>query len=130
MADPFLDGEGEIERAEHISPRKSGDNIQAKRVANYVWDGADWQRMTQPGGSSGGSTPLATYTFIQKDLSDSTYKYYGYADANTTAAWAIKRVTRSTNLAEFVKGTTGYTAAWTARNDGVTHTYSDIWTTF
>lgn len=53
MPDPFTDGEGELQRAEHISPRKTGDNIQAKRTANYVWDGANWQRMTQPGGSSG-----------------------------------------------------------------------------
>ena len=79
---------------------------------------------------SGGTSPLNAYSYIQKDTSDSTYKYYGYADGNTAGAWAIKRITISTNLAEYVKGTTGYTAAWTARDDGSTHTYADLWTTF
>ncbi len=133
MADPFTDGEGELQRAEHISPRKTGDNISAKRVATYVWNSStlEWERMTQPGGSSSSSgTPLDTYTYIQKDTTDTVYKYYGYADGNTAGAWAIKRITISTNLAEYVKGTTGYTAAWTARDDGSTHTYADLWTTF
>jgi len=53
MADPFTDGEGELQRAEHISPRKTGDNISAKRVATYVWNSttSEWERMTQPGGT-------------------------------------------------------------------------------
>ena len=85
---------------------------------------------TIPVSVSGGTSPLNAYSYIQKDTSDSTYKYYGYADGNTAGAWAIKRITISTNLAEYVKGTTGYTAAWTARDDGSTHTYADLWTTF
>lgn len=30
--------------AEHIGPEETGDNIGAKRVASYGWDGANWQR--------------------------------------------------------------------------------------
>jgi len=35
-------------RAEHISPDDTGDNISGKRVANYKWDGANWQRDLTP----------------------------------------------------------------------------------
>lgn len=38
----------EITGAEHISPEHTGDNISAKRVANYTWN-ADtnvWERMS------------------------------------------------------------------------------------
>lgn len=76
---------------------------------------------------SGGSTPLAVYTYIQKDTSGATYKYYGYADANTAGGWAIKRITIATNLAEYIKGTTDYTTNWAGRA-GLT--YADIWSTF
>jgi hypothetical protein len=39
-----------IVKAEHIGPDDTGDNIQAKRVANYVVgaDGITWQRMKDP----------------------------------------------------------------------------------
>lgn len=36
----------EITGAEHISPEHTGDNISAKRAANYVWDGANWVRQS------------------------------------------------------------------------------------
>lgn len=45
MADPRT---GNIERAtaeaEHIGPAYTGDNISAKKVANYLWDGSEWSR--------------------------------------------------------------------------------------
>lgn len=72
-------------------------------------------------------TPLSTYTYIQKDTSGGTYKYYGYADANTAGAWAIKRITIASNLAEYVSGSSGYSTAWTNR---VSQTYQDIWAAF
>lgn len=53
MADPHT---GNIERAtaeaEHISPSYTGDNISAKKVAGYIWDGNNWVR------ASGGLLPL------------------------------------------------------------------------
>lgn len=33
-----------IAKAEHVGPLDTGDNIEAKRVVNYGWDGSDWQR--------------------------------------------------------------------------------------
>ena len=33
-----------ITKAEHISPGDTGDNIHAKRVAAYGWDGSGWGR--------------------------------------------------------------------------------------
>lgn len=40
-----------ITQAEHIGPLDTGDNIEAKRVANYAVgpDGTTWARMAQPG---------------------------------------------------------------------------------
>lgn len=37
-----------ITAAEHIGPNDTGDNIEAKRVANYGFDGANWQRTPTP----------------------------------------------------------------------------------
>lgn len=39
----------EITGAEHISPEATGDNISAKRVANYVWNDGNsaWERMSR-----------------------------------------------------------------------------------
>jgi hypothetical protein len=34
-----------LTKAEHIGPDDTGDNINAKRVANYAFDGASWQRV-------------------------------------------------------------------------------------
>ena len=83
MPDPFTDGEDELQRAEHISPRKTGDNISAKRVATYVWNSttSEWERMTQPGG--GGvdfdyidiqqtSATVETYVYKQGGVSGTT----------------------------------------------------------
>jgi hypothetical protein len=41
-------GEQEIANREHISPSKTGDNIAAKRVVGYVWNGTNWQRPPSP----------------------------------------------------------------------------------
>lgn len=43
-----------ITKAEHIGPNDTGDNIEAKRSANYIWDGSGWIRQTPA--ASGGST--------------------------------------------------------------------------
>ena len=44
------------DNAEHIGLEQTGDNIEAKRVANYVWTGTAWERMAQPGGSDGATS--------------------------------------------------------------------------
>lgn len=70
MATPFTDGIEEVTRAEHISPRKSGDNIQAKRVALYTWNPAlgangEWERVT-----SGGSSTSSSVTSVDDSASN------------------------------------------------------------
>ena len=37
-------GEQEIANREHIAPQKTGDNIAAKKVASYSFDGTNWVR--------------------------------------------------------------------------------------
>lgn len=41
MSDGWHKGQQEIAQAEHISYDKTGDNIDAKKVANYEWDTAN-----------------------------------------------------------------------------------------
>lgn len=48
---PNLPGQEEIARNEHIGPGLTGDNIDAKRVASYVWNGTSWQVATTPAAS-------------------------------------------------------------------------------
>lgn len=38
-----------IENAEHIDPATTGDNIAAKKVAPYVWNGSTWVRAPSSG---------------------------------------------------------------------------------
>lgn len=42
-------------RSEHIGPEDTGDNISAKKVANYIWDGAAWIRQTASAGGGSGT---------------------------------------------------------------------------
>ena len=86
MPDPFTDGEGELQRAEHISPRKTGDNIAAKRVATYVWNSttSEWERMTQPGGSSS-SPEYIKLAGSDANERDSTF----YGDGITSGVMAV-----------------------------------------
>lgn len=48
MASPFSDKSVSLAQAEHISPVKTGDNIAAKKVANYVWNSetSEWERQS------------------------------------------------------------------------------------
>lgn len=37
-----------LDQAEHIGPLATGDNIEAKRVAGYTWNGTTWVRPPTP----------------------------------------------------------------------------------
>jgi hypothetical protein len=70
-----------------------------------------------------GGNATALYTYVQKDTDGTTYKYYGYMKSD--GGWYIKRITISTNLAEFVTGASDYSTNWTGRA-GLSYTpYSD-----
>lgn len=47
-----------ITKAEHIGPDDTGDNIEAKRVAVYEWNGTNWER------SGGGSSSSSSVTSV------------------------------------------------------------------
>ena len=73
-----------INRGEHIE-----ENIQAKRVANYEWDGANWQR------AGWGGDSLTT----QIDQSGTT-TYVGETtpgNATSAATWRITKIDTSAN---------------------------------
>lgn len=71
MTEPYSQGSESITQAEHISPVKTGDNIQAKRVVPYAWDGTSW-----------GRTPLPFIT--------ASYDFISQAQASTTDTWTFK----------------------------------------
>ena len=58
MPNPYTQGSDSIYQAEHISPVNTGDNIEAKKVANYIWDtnSSTWTRQTVSSGGGGAVT--------------------------------------------------------------------------
>jgi hypothetical protein len=61
-----------ITNAEHIGPADTGDNIEAKRVALYMWDGTNWQRFPVNGGGYLGSTTRANVSDQNTTITAST----------------------------------------------------------
>ena len=110
MADPRT---GNIERAtaeaEHIGPDYTGDNITAKKVANYVWGGTEWERQSPDisglsviDTNNSTSTPLAggaTFTGTATDVTDYNSVYVqAYSDvASATVGIKIQSSTDGTN---------------------------------
>lgn len=87
--------------AEHIGPTETGDNIDAKRVAVYFWNGSSWERSM--GGTPQPSTPTVT------SVDDSTSSVTIIA-ANSSRKEVEFQNTSSGNL--FLrKGTTAATTA-------------------
>lgn len=76
--------ENEIANREHIAPTKTGDNIAAKRVASYSWNGFSWER-TAP---TGGLVPVAydAITYTATSTSVDTYNYYTGGTGGTLVA--------------------------------------------
>ena len=72
-----------ITKAEHIGPNDTGDNIEAKRTANYVWNDLtdQWERMEQPGGSSGSATGLIPFAFDDIEWSGTPDAFGNYPTA-------------------------------------------------
>lgn len=98
--------------AEHIGPQQTGDNIEAKRVAGYVWNGSEWQRMTQPGES----VPYDTLV----DDAGAGVTYVGEAAAGSApgaTVWRIQKIDESANPVEvrFADGVATFTKEWDER---------------
>lgn len=116
---PYMEGLESTNQAEHISPDKTGDNIQAKRVASYVWNGLSWERAT-PGSAS---TPKKT--LIDKTTTTSVI-YIGEAaigTATSSATWFITKVDKSTSPISITYGAAGEsTNIWDNRATTVVYT--------
>ena len=85
---PDLPGVPEVTRAEHIGPAHTGDNIDAKRVAGYVWNQFTngWERST----TSGGTTQITS----RYDYSAPPVYYIGQAAAGSSessAVWLVNK---------------------------------------
>jgi hypothetical protein len=105
MPDPYMQGSESITQDEHISPTKTGDNIAAKRVAAYVWNGTAWER--QGSGASGKATNGYSISAISETA---THKYFFFEDASLN--WYIMRKTLATNVFAYAKGTGGYESVY------------------
>jgi hypothetical protein len=80
--------------SEHIGPDYTGDNISAKKVANYVWNGSTWERQAPSSGS-------IYITVLRANAADPDITYIGKAvpgTATSSAAWQIARLDENTNL--------------------------------
>lgn len=118
MATPYTKGSESINQAEHISPEKTGDNIDAKRTANYVWDGSEWVRKpyVQPitGTITAEASTLAEFQFNDSDnTTTASTEYFGYTKPDGT--WLVKKLTD-----------TALRYA-TVTNNGAVTTYADAW---
>lgn len=77
-------GLNSLYESEHIGPDETGDNINAKRVALYSFDGTNWQRQSY------NSTP---YHLVSAGSTNATVvkaspgQLYGYMVSNTSAAY-------------------------------------------
>lgn len=106
MASPYTQGSESISQAEHISPEKTGDNIQAKRVAGYVWNGTSWERAS----STSGASKEANKYGISAISDDGTYKYFWFEDADKN--FYIMRKHKTDKVFSYTKGTGGYESVY------------------
>lgn len=108
VASPWGKGIQEITQAEHISPEKTGDNIEAKRVASYESDQATLQWVRKGTGRT-----------ERYDYSDATTIYVGSAIVGTgegSTGWTISKydLTDTSNAS----GKIAIDVSWTNRLSG------------
>lgn len=116
MPDPYMQGSESITQAEHISPVKTGDNIAAKKVVLYEWDGSNWVRKPY-----GGSPALK---LLLDDTSTTNVTYVGKAPigtATSAAAWQIQKIDETSGMSITWANDGLFTAKWT---EILTETYS------
>lgn len=104
-----------IVKSEHIGPDDTGDNIMAKRVANYVWTGTEWERQ------SNASAGVAAYS----DSGGTDRKGLVDADRHVQVDVLTMPTTTVTPLAAVVS-TVNSTTTPLADNATFTGTWEDI----
>ncbi len=105
-----------IARAEHIGPNDTGDNIEAKRVAVYNWNGSTWER---------GLTPAATtYKTLLDDYTTTNVTYVGKAaigSATSSAVWQIQKIDETSGMVITWGGTGAFDQVWNNRATTVSY---------
>lgn len=89
----YQEGMESITQGEHIGPNKTGDNIQAKRVAPYAWDGSEWVRQGV------NLAPGVSYDYLdvqQTDADTETYVFKTGGSGGTTVRTIVVNYTSST----------------------------------
>lgn len=69
-----------ITKAEHIGPNDTGDNIEAKRVVPYYWDGSNWQR--QP--FAPGNLVTQAYDYVSVAYPTTTTEVYSFKNGGSS----------------------------------------------
>ena len=82
-----------MRRAEHIST-EDGENINAKRVGNYVWNGSDWVRQIPAPGLVAG-TDFDHIDGQQTSATVDTYVYKTGGSGGTTVQTVVVTYTNS-----------------------------------
>ena len=103
-----------IANAEHIGPNDTGDNIEAKRVAGYIWNGTSWERHSGAGAALESRFDTTTTTdavYIGKALPGS---------ATSAAAWQIVKIDTAAGSKIYADDVTAFTKIW---NDRTTYGY-------
>lgn len=99
-----------IAKAEHIGPQDTGDNIEAKRVVPYVWNGTTWERSTN-------SSPILLSKIDTTTTAGVTY--IGKAAPGSSAAsavWQIKKLDTNTLALDKTWAANGaFTQVWNDR---------------
>lgn len=107
MANNFNKNHTELAQAEHLSPEKTGDNIAAKRVANYeTLDGVTWSRSGTPTATRLDDTTTANVTYIGKAAIGS---------ATDDPVWQIAKLDTSSGLIKTWAGNGAFTQIWDDR---------------
>jgi hypothetical protein len=99
-----------IVEAEHIGPNDTGDNIEAKRVANYVWDtgSSTWVRDSDTGSTDNTATgTISTQNLVPAGTAtaNSTVEITLGAGQNTLAIQTVGTYTGALTLQGTVDGT-------------------------
>lgn len=75
---PNLPGQEELARNEHIGPGLTGDNIDAKRMAAYGFDGTQWHRIRVPTGFHSAAATASGATTLWTPATGKRFRIMGY----------------------------------------------------
>lgn len=114
-----------IEKAEHIGPSDTGDNIEAKRVATYAWNGSTWERQSSLSGNPPSSVAVTligdTITSAQLIAANSARKEIEFYNISSATLYLLKGAgtASSTNCTVQISVGDYYSSNYTGEFNGV-----------